>query len=178
MQARDAAVLVMLGAFAWSSLAAQKTGVGCTLLTASEITGVLGTAPSKTMETDMVVPSGPQKGETLAGCMWKVGATTDMVTASMIRALKGPALERQLAKLDEGYARLRAKGWSEKKESISKGWCSVITPPASEATAPTMAGCIAERKGMGMSVGYMGRDGPFSIDKAKALFEKTATHVP
>jgi predicted dehydrogenase len=53
-----------------------------------------------------------------------------------------------------------------------------MTPPASpEKDIPVMTGCVAEAKGVAISVGYMGRTS-VPIEKVKTLLDKAIGRLP
>ena len=60
---------------------------------------------------------------------------------------------------------------------FSTGWCSVMTPPASEKTAPIMTGCMAEVKGSAIGVTYLDPKSKMALNKAKALLDKAIGHM-
>jgi hypothetical protein len=176
MKKHGGAVLGILIVFAWSGLAAGEEMHTCALLTSSEVVAVVG-GTGQSQESNIVIPEGPSKGETLGGCMWAAD-NQGMVSISMIRAPQGAQREAGLAKLRDGFQRLKAKGWTEEKKEFSNGKCALMTPPASsKKDIPIMTGCIAEAKGMGLSVGYMGKTS-VPIDKVKSLLDKAIGRLP
>ena len=95
-----------------------------------------------------------------------------------MRAPQGARREAGLAKLKEGFQRLKSKGWTEEKKEFSNAKCALMTPPSSsEKNIPVMTGCMAEAKGMGISVGYMGRTS-VPIEKVKTLLDKAIERLP
>ena len=170
------AAVGILIVFAWGGLAAGEQMHACALLTSSEIVVAVG-GTGKSQESDMVIPGGPSKGETMGGCMWAAD-NQGMVSISMVRVPQGALREAGLAKLKEGFQRLRAKGWTEEKKEFSNAKCASMTPPSSaEKNLPVMTGCMAEAKGMGISVGYMGRTS-VPIETVKALLDKAIERLP
>ena len=149
-------VLVM---FVWSGALAEQKMRACALLTSAELGDAVGTSVGQFQESDMVIPEGPSKGETMGHCMWPIGDGQSMVSVSVIRALQGAQREAGLAKLHQGFDRLKAKGWTEEKKTIGNAMCATLMPPPSETNAPTMVGCLAEAKQMGISVGWMAGKG-------------------
>jgi len=167
-------VVGVLIALTWTEVAAQQSA--CSLLTAGDIEAVTGAKAREHHKTDMVIPEGPAKGQTLNGCMWAVG-DQGMVAVSMMPAPKGPAREAGLAKLAEVYAALRAQHWTEEKKDFGNTTCSIMTPPPSTKDAPILSGCVAEARGMGLSVGFMSPTKKLSIDQTKALLDKAIGRI-
>lgn len=94
------------------------------------------------------------------------------VSGSAGSAAKGAERKAGLAKINEVYDALRAKNWAEEKQEFGYGWCSVLTPPASEKDAPIMSGCLAEAKGKAIGVTYLDPKQKLAPRKAKALLDK------
>jgi hypothetical protein len=149
----------------------------CSLLTIDEIVGVTGAKVGEGHETDTPISSGPQKGETLAGCMWKLGEQ-GMVTVNVIPAATGAAREAGLARLHQGMEKLKSKGWNQDRQTFGGVVCSTMTPPPSEKSMPVAVGCMGEAKGMGVSVGSMSPGSAVAIPKMKALFDKATSRLP
>ena len=176
MKKQFGAALGILIVFAWSGLARGTEMHTCALLTSGEVVAAVG-GTGQSQESNIVIPEGPSKGETLGGCMWAAD-NQGMVSISMIRAPQGAMREAGLAKLGEAFQRLKAKGWTEEKKEFSNAKCALMTPPASsKKDIPVMTGCFAEAKGMGISVGYMGRTG-VPIEKVKTLLDKAIGRLP
>ena len=176
MKKHCGAALGILIVFAWSGLAAGKEMHTCALLTSSEVVAAVG-GTGQSQESNIVIPEGPSKGETLGGCMWAAD-NQGMVSISMIRAPQGAQREAGLAKLKEVFQRFKAKGWAEEKKDFSNAKCALMTPPSSsKKDIPVMTGCFAEAKGMGLSVGYMGKTS-VPIDKVKTLLDKAIERLP
>jgi hypothetical protein len=79
--------------------------------------------------------------------------------------------------MKEVYDGLKAKHWTEERQAFSSGWCSIMTPPASEKDAPIMSGCMAEAKGIAIAVTYLDPKQKLALDKAKALLDKAIGHL-
>lgn len=176
MKKQFGAALGILIVFAWSGLAAGKEMHTCALLSSGEVVAAVG-GTGQSQESNIIIPEGPSKGETLGGCMWAAD-DQGMVSISMIRAPQGAMREAGLAKLREAFQRLKDKGWTEEKKEFSNAKCALMTPPASsKKDVPVMTGCFAEAKGMGISVGYMGRTS-VPIEKVKTLLDKAIGRLP
>ena len=169
--------LGLILAFTWSEVAAQQKMHACSLLTAGEIGDAVGSKIGESRESDTVIPQGPSKGETMGTCMWKVGEQ-GMVSVSVIRAAQGAQREAGLARMNQAFETLKAKGWTEEKKDYGSARCAIMTPPPSEPTMPTSTGCIAEAKGMGLSVGLMAPKKTGTIDRMKALLDKAISRLP
>ena len=160
-----------------SSYAAQAPAHACTLLTVAEIGSAVGGQVGSSQESSITIPNGPSKGQTMAGCMWKVG-DRDMVSINVIPALQGAEREAGLAGLNKVFEGLKAKGWTEDKRTIGNARCSVMTPPASQKDVPLMSGCMAEAKGLALSVGSMSPTKQAAMEQLKTLLDKATTRLP
>src|SRR5262245_29996964 len=78
-----------------NSYAAQAPAHACTLLTAAEIGSAVGGQVGPPQESSVTIPNGPSKGQTMTGCMWKVGER-DAVSINVIPALQGADREASL----------------------------------------------------------------------------------
>ena len=170
MQPQLGAVLGMLIALAGTDLAAQEESSTCSLLTAADINAAIAGKVGEPHRTDMGVSPGAAS-KTMGNCMWKVG-DQGMMAVGVMPAAKGAEREAGLAKLNEVYDGLKAKHWTEERQEFSNGWCSVMTPPASEKDTPIMSGCMAEAKGNAIAVTYLDPKQKLALDKAKALLDK------
>jgi hypothetical protein len=164
-------VAFVLVAFAPGSAMAEKKMHACSLLNAGEVSRVAGAEVGKPHESDIVIPSGPSKGETMGMCAWQVGQATS-VSLAVIRAPHGPGREAGLAKLRKVFDGLKAKGWREEKKDYPGAKCVVMTPPPSEERMPRSTACFGEAKGMGISVGANATATRFPPEKVKELLDK------
>ena len=89
----------------------------------------------------------------------------------------GANLKEGLAKLDEVYAKLRAKKWTEERKQYPDGFCSIMTPPPTEKRAPMMAGCVTRSKGLVVSSGYMSPTNKLSMEQTRTLLDRTVSHM-
>ena len=146
------------------------------MLTTSEVVTAVG-VKGQSQETDTVIPSGPSKGETMRGCMWTAD-NQGMVTISMLRALQGARREAGLAALRGAFEKLKSRGWTEESKAFPNARCSLMTPPSSAPkNVPVLTGCFAEAKGMGISVGYMGK-ASVPVETVKTLLDKAVARLP
>lgn len=158
--------------------ASEKKLHACSLLTPSEITSVTGIAVGEAHESDMVIPNGPSKGETMAGCMWGVGQR-GMFNLSLIRAAGTPAEREQgLAALRNALTQLKAQGWAVEEKKMGDAWCAVATPPPSKTDAPLMVSCVGLQKGMALSLSSMILKTRVQPEKVKMLFDKVVSRLP
>jgi hypothetical protein len=168
-------IMGLLGALAWSGLSAQQQA--CTLLTPADIEAITGTKEmGEPHPTDMVIPAGPQKGQTMNGCMWGVTGS-GMVSVSLMQLPQGVSREAAMAKLEEVYGQLRAKKWTQEDKNYPDGRCTIFTPPPTEKSAPILSGCIVEKHGMVLSSSLMHPKVKLPMDKARALSDKVASHM-
>jgi hypothetical protein len=170
-------LIVTVGVASRDGAAKGGTAQACSLLTVDEITGVTGEKAGPGHETDTPLSSGPQKGETLAGCMWKLGEQ-GMVTVNVIPAATGAAREAGLARLHQGMEKMKSQGWKQDRQTFGSVVCSTMTPPPSQKSMPVAVGCMGEAKGMGVSVGSMSPGSAVAIPKIKALFDKVTSRLP
>jgi len=170
------AVLVMC---AWSgALAAQKMHA-CSLLTSAEVSDAVGGHAGPFQESDIVVPAGPSKGETMGSCLWPLGDGQSMVSANVLRALQGAQREAGLAQLHQVFEGLKAEGWMEAHKRIGNATCATLTPPPAATDAPTMVVCLAEAKQMAISVGWMTEKGKkVAPAKIKTLLDTAVARLP
>ena len=168
---------IALGMIVASVAGAQQKGGACSLLTVKELTDAVGMAVDQGKENDTVIPSGPSKGETMRGCMWRVGDKS-MVSVSTT-PVRGNESERAaaVARLNQVFERLKAKGWTQQRESFGGYRCSLMTPPSTEPSMPNMTGCMGAAKGQGVSVGFSSGTTKLPIDKVKTLFDKATARI-
>ena len=83
MTTRATAVLVTLAAFTSSGvLAADTPGVACSLLISSEIDAATGAKTGAGTPSEMSVPTGQGKQETMYACWWPIAAQTRLRSPS------------------------------------------------------------------------------------------------
>ena len=165
----------LLVALVWTDLPAQQA---CTLLTTADIETTTGAkAATAPQPLAMAIPEGPQKGQTMNGCMWGTG-DKGMVSLSVMEAPPpGPAREAGLAQIEQVMDKLKAKKWTEEKKKFPDGSCSIMTPPPSEKDAPILSGCLVVKKGMLVSSNFMSPTRKLTIDQVRALTDKTLGHM-
>jgi hypothetical protein len=151
----------------------------CSLLTPAEVSDAVGAHAGPFQESDIVVPAGPSKGETLGRCLWLLGDGQSMVSANVLRALQGAQREAGLAQLRQIFEGLKAQGWAEAHKMLGNTTCATLTPPPSDTDAPTMVVCLAEAKQMAISVGWMAEQGKkVAPAKIKALLDTAVARLP
>jgi hypothetical protein len=164
----SSSVLLVAAVAVSSAQSGAKSSNVCALLTAKDISAAVGGSAGQSHETSMGASP---------GCMWGPTEGQGMVTYSVFALPQGAQREQGLAKLREVTERLKQKGWKEDKAAIAGGSCSMLTPPPSEKDAPVTTGCLAEAKGMGVAVSYLGKKS-LAIENVKALLEKLVTQLP
>jgi hypothetical protein len=168
------ALLTTLASFDAAGSAAQAPLDACALLTPTEVGATLG-ATATPRPSEMIIPSGPAKGQTMRLCTWS-DQQGGMLTVAAIRITPGSTTSG-LAILEQALATLKASGWTEESKDFAGGKCLVMTPPASLTEAPVSTGCFAEAKGMGVSVGSMGKT-RVPMEKVKPLLDKLIQRLP
>ena len=168
--------LVLAGVTAGSGSADARPARACGLLTAAEIGAVVGGTVGAPQESNIVVPDGPSKGETMGMCSWPVGTQANVAVAVM-RAPQGAQREAALAQFRHAFQVLKSQGWGEQRRDFANGTCALMTPPAAKTGLPISTGCFAEAKGMGVSVGHNGASG-VAMDKVKTLLDKAIGRLP
>jgi hypothetical protein len=169
-------LLSILAALGANSVPAQQPPDACSLLTATELGAAFGgtVTPHK---SNLVIPDGPAKGQPLNACMWSVGEG-GMFSVSVMRAPQDAAARQAgLAKIEQTYAQLRAQGWTEVSKDVPGAKCALMTPPVSLRDAPVMTGCLAEAKGMAISVSSLGKT-RVQVDQVKPLLDKVIQRLP
>jgi hypothetical protein len=168
----------LLPLVAGAAAAAQKPPAACPLLQSSEIDRLVGTKVGESHETDMVIPSGPSKGETMTGCMWGIGER-GMVSIFVIRAPSKEQRDAALAKFHQGTEALKARGWTGESKDIGGARCGTLVPPPKESESQAVAvGCMGEAKGMALSVSSMILHTSVPPEKIKALFDAAVARLP
>ena len=163
--------------FASNGLSAENKMHACSLLTSDEIGSAIGGGQvGQSQERDIVIPEGPLKGKTMGVCMWPTHDKQGMVSVNIISVPQGAQRTEGLAKLNEAFEKLKAKGWTEEKKEFGNTKCVIMTPPSSEKNVPILTTCIGETKGMGTSVGSMSRN-KVSIEKVKMLLDKVMGRI-
>lgn len=174
MHSHIASVLGVLLALTCSGLSAQQAA--CTLLTPGDVEAATGAKLLEAHKTDMVIPSGPQKGQTVNGCMWGIPGN-GMIAISMMPFPQGASRQAIMAKLEEVYGKLKAQHWAEEKKAFADGTCSIMTPPPGKEKLPIMSGCVTEAKGMVLSSAFMSPTQKLSMAQARALTDKALSHL-
>jgi hypothetical protein len=173
-----AGVLIVSVAAAGRDVAAKGGAVSaCSLLSADDIAAATGVKVGEGHESDTPITAGPQKGETLRSCTWKLGAQ-GMVSVHVVPAATGGARDTGLGKIRQTMDQLKSQGWSEDKQTFGSVTCSTMTPPPAQKSMPVAAGCMGEAKGMGVGVGSMAPGSAVALAKMKALFDKATSRLP
>ncbi len=159
-------VLVLL--IALTRLAAAQQSA-CSLLTAADIQGAIGTKPSEPHPMDMDVPG--HKGERVLACLWSVPADKGQVAVSLGHLPPGMSAQTA-AKKNPGVDALRSAKYKEESKDFSDAWCSIMTPPASEKQGIIMSSCAGGVKGQILSVAFTSPTKALTITQAKGLLDK------
>lgn len=148
----------------------------CGLLTAADVKAVANMTVDKTQESDIVIPSGPYKNETMSSCTWVMGST--YATVNVIRGPKTPEQRAAglsgLRRIEDGLVQ---KGWTVEPARIPGADCSAYTPPASESNMRPFASCVMQSKGLGFWLGVGGATS-LTPQQVKALADRIAAHLP
>jgi hypothetical protein len=168
--------LLLAGLLTSPGHVAAQTPRACGLLSAADVGAVVGGTVASPQESNLVVPEGPSKGETIGLCTWAAGTDTS-VTVAVARATPGARRDAALGQLRQVVQTLKSQGWTEQSRDFPNGTCVVMTPPAGTAGLPSSTGCFAEAKGVGLSVGYNG-SASLSMDRAKTLLDKAIGRLP
>jgi len=171
------AVAARYGAAKETRAAKENVIHACSLLSADDIAGVTGAKVGEGRETSTVITSGPEKGETMATCTWRVGEQ-GMANVHVIPAPAGGARDASLTSIRQVVDKLKSQGWKEEKQAFGAVVCSTMTPPAAQRGMPIAVGCMGEAKGMGVGVNAMSPGIVAPLPKMKALFDKATSRLP
>lgn len=166
-------VLVAASLAPWAD--AQSKYNACSLLAAAELGTALKANAVNSRDSDMIIPEGPYKGETMSGCTWAAGSA--YVILYIIRAPRTTE-ERAtgLADLRRAEDTLRKQGWVIEPANIPGAECHSYKPPAGQSNLPSGgAACIMVSKGLAFSLGVTGSVTPQQV---KALADKVAARLP
>jgi hypothetical protein len=169
-------LVILLGAGTHPAGGADVKMSACSLLTAAEVTAAVGGTAGQPQESDLVVPDGPSKGDTMGMCTWPTGGQST-VSVAVIRAATGASREAGLARMAQIFDTLKAQGWGEERKDFANGRCVLMIPPATAKGMPVSTGCFAEAKGVGLSVGHNGAT-RVSMDKIRTLLDKAIGRLP
>jgi hypothetical protein len=147
----------------------------CGLVTATELKAVLNASVERSSDRDVVIPSGPYKGETMSSCSWALGSV--FVGLNVIRVAQ-TAEQRAagLSGLRTIDARLVKKGWTVEPAKLPGAECNAYKPPAGEEGARPFASCVMQGKGLGFWIG-VGGAATVTPDQVKALADKVAARL-
>ena len=147
----------------------------CGLLSAADLKAVASLNVDKTQESDIVIPSGPYKDETMSSCTWVMGATY-----ATVNVIRGPKTPEQRAGGLSGFRRLEAglvqKGWTVEPGKIPGADCSAYKPPVSETNARPLVSCVMQSKGFGFWLGVGGATS-LTPQQVKALADRIAARL-
>jgi hypothetical protein len=176
---RSHVVVMLMTVLAAASLSpradAESKYKACSLLTAAELGTALNAHVVNSQDSDVIIPNGPYKGETMSGCNWAVGSA--YVTLNVIRGPRTPE-ERAggLAGLRRVEEVLKNKGWTIEAANIPGADCNSYKPPAGQSNLPPGgAACVMVSKGLAF---WLGVNGPVTAQQVKALADKVAARLP
>ena len=169
-----AAALLPLGLLHRADAASKYNA--CGLLTAAELKAAVNASLDKADDRDIVIPSGPYKGETMSSCTWAMGSTF-----ASLNVIRGPQTAEQRAAGLSGMrtveAGLAKKGWSVEPAKIPGADCNAYKPPASEESARPFASCIMRSKGLAFWLGVGGATS-LTPQQVKGLADRIAARLP
>ena len=167
---------VLLAHGVLSEAAAGSKYNACGLLAAAELKATVNASLDRMEDRDVVIPSGPSKGETMSTCTWVLGGT--FVSLNVIHA---PLTAEQKAAGLNGLRTVEAglvkKGWTVEPGKVAGADCNAYTPPASEGPARPFTSCMMQAKGLGFWLGVHGASA-LSSQQVKALADKVAARLP
>jgi len=162
-----------------TSPAAAEEKSACSLLTSSDIEAVVGGKPTAAEPIHFDdIPSG-KKTVNAYGCLWGI-STMGQVSVSWF---EGPLTDAEIAQLikmtkdNPGTNDLKKAKYKETGKDFLQAWCSTYTPPAGAKDGMPMSTCVGGAKGQGLTLTFMSRNKPLTIDQTKALLDKAASRV-
>lgn len=169
-----ATLLGLLIVFTATNVWAQgKPSQVCSLLTSSDISSVGATGQG--IEGAMPISEGPSKEDTVKVCSWRM--PTGGLHLSIAKIPQGVSRQAFMAKLNESFATLKAQGWTEEKKDFGRVSCELMTPPSGKQGLPVTTGCLAEDKGMAVSIATLGTT-RVPMEKVKALVDGATARLP
>jgi hypothetical protein len=169
-----ATALLAHGLSHWADAASKYNA--CGLLTAAELKAAVNANVDKTDDRDIVIPSGPYKGETMSSCTWAMGPTF-----ASLNVIRGPQTAEQRAAGLSGMrtveAGLTKKGWSVEPAKIPGADCNAYKPPAGENGVRPFASCIMQSKGLAFWLGVGGATS-LTPQQVKALADRIVARMP
>ncbi|HEY6103003.1 MAG TPA: hypothetical protein VI007_07245 [bacterium] len=140
----------------------------CSLLTPAEVEVVLGSKVIKTDEGD-----GLYKGQTMSSCNWTTGAKVSAIlTVTSGSGSPEAVWSAESRKLFDYY---RAKGWTIDYANTRGAVCARGVPPAGDASSPAFAACLAESKGLSLSLNVVSPT--VTALQVKGLFDKAVARL-
>lgn len=169
---------IILIAFLTSPAAAEEKSA-CSLLTSSDIEAVVGGKPSAAQPLQFDDIPNAKKVVKVDGCLWGI-STMGQISVSWFR---GPLTDDEIAQLikmtkdNPGTADLKKANYKETAKDFPQASCSTYTPPAGAKDGMPMSTCAGGAKGQGLTLTFMSPTKTLTIDQAKALLDKAASHV-
>jgi hypothetical protein len=166
--------LLVHGLLSWAGGPSKYNA--CGLLTAAELKAAVNANVDKADDRDVVIPSGPYRGETMSTCSWAMGATF-----ANLNVIRGPQTTEQksagLSELRTIEAGLMKQGWTVQAANIPGADCNAYKPPAGENGMRPFASCIMQSKGLGFWLGVGGAT-TLTPQQVKDLADKVAARLP
>jgi hypothetical protein len=171
-----AGVLIMAGVATRVAHGAGKNMHACSLLTSAEIAAAVGGTVGEPHENDIVISEGPSKGETMGMCAWAAGSQGS-VSVAVIRAPQGRTARSGTGAVRAGVSKPQSPRMERGKERLQQWHVRAHDAPPSGKGLPISTSCLAESKGMGISVGHNGSS-RVPMDKVKTLLDKRSGGCP
>jgi len=144
----------------------------CSLLTANDVSALGATGEG--IPSDMQIPNGPYKGQTMKMCAWRMKAGGLNLSANrMPPGASRTAIEAELTKT---WEMLTAKGWKQEKKSFGSVTCNSFTPPPGEKKSPADTSCLTVSKGILVNADVLSMT-PIAIEKVKAVIDAASSRL-
>ena len=140
----------------------------CSLLTPAEVEAVLTVKVIKTDEGD-----GLYKGQPMSSCSWTTGAKVSAILSVTGGSGSPEAVwAAESRKLFDFY---KTKGWTIDYADTRGAVCARGVPPKGDASSPAFAACLAESKGLSLSLNVVSPT--VTALQVKGLFDKAVTRL-
>src|SRR5216684_2842048 len=158
----------LLMVFAGTNVWAQGKPL-CSLLTASDVSALGAIGPG--IESAIPTGNGAAAGDSVKMCNWRL--PSGGMHLGVARIPEGAAREALMAKLNESWAALKTRGWTEEKKDFGGISCTAMTPPSGKKDNPYTTACLTITKGMMVSITTLSM-ARVPMEKVKALVESAA----
>jgi hypothetical protein len=123
------------------------------------------------IESALPAGKGAAAGDTVKMCNWRLPTGGIHLGAGRIPA--GASREALMAKVNESWAVLKTRGWTEEKKDFGGISCTAMTPPPGKKDDPYTTACLTTAKGMMVSITTLSGT-RVEMEKVKALVESAA----